>query len=345
MDKFMHLQSTDIQAPGPVIDYKYKGEMHKWITDFYYVPYNLVLDIKDGGTNPNTRDMQSYRDKQVQKEKAIKAQGKYNYLRLTDNQFSQLLEVMLELKQSLIDLDIDTATDDLKSANYDKIIKINESSVQENCTTIIFDLGSVLVDANIYDDLKVKGFSDDEILMFTELNEMVEKIIGEISSEEDYKRLMIEKCPYAYLPKLKTYMEVSDESYFQYEYTKPLLKKLKKDGYKLYYLSNWSKWHFEKMVDRKVIDFLDLFDGGIVSYQVNMAKPNPAIYKELIKKYDIIPSDALFIDDRYENVMAAELLGIKGLVLTRSISDSLIINATQMASRITYAELEYLSTF
>ena len=140
-------------------------------------------------------------------------------------------------------------------------------------------------------------------------------------------------------------MEVSDESYFQYEYTKPLLKKLKKDGYKLYYLSNWSKWHFEKMVDRKVIDFLDLFDGGIVSYQVNMTKPDPAIYKELIKKYDIIPSDALFIDDRYENVMAAELLGIKGLVLTRSVSDSLIINATQMASRITYAELEYLSTF
>ena len=65
------------------------------------------------------------------------------------------------------------------------------------------------------------------------------------------------------------------------------MKKLKQDGYKIYYLSNWGKWHFEKMVDIGVIDFLDLFDGGIVSYQVNMSKPDPKIYKALLNKYKI----------------------------------------------------------
>ena len=125
MDVFMHLQSTDIQAPGPVVEYTYQGQTHKWITDFYYAPYNLVLDIKDGGKNPNTRDMKSYRDKQIQKEKAIKSQGIYNYLRLTDNQFDQLLETMLELKESLIDYDVDKT--DLKTAQYKRLIKINEA--------------------------------------------------------------------------------------------------------------------------------------------------------------------------------------------------------------------------
>lgn len=345
MDVFMHLKSIDIQAPGPTIEYKYNGETHKWITDFYYAPYNLVLDIKDGGKNPNNRDMKSYREKQVQKEKAIKAQGNYNYLRLTDNQFDQLIETMLELKQSLIDMDISTEKDVLASDKYKKLIKINESSTEPVYKTIIFDLGSVLVDANIYDDLKKDGYTDDEIDILTELDDYVNKTLGELSTEKDYQKMMIEKCPYGLLPKLKKFMEVSITSFFQYEYTKPLLKKLKADGYKLYYLSNWGKWHFEKMVDNKVIDFLDIFDGGIVSYQVNLSKPDKKIYSELINKYKINPDEALFIDDRYENVMAAELTGLHGLVLTRTISDSLLMNSELMKTKITYAELEYLSTF
>ena len=57
MDKFLHVQSIDIQAPGPTIEYYYEGKKHFWITDFYYIPYNLVLDIKDVGKNPNNREM------------------------------------------------------------------------------------------------------------------------------------------------------------------------------------------------------------------------------------------------------------------------------------------------
>lgn len=121
MDKYLHVLPEDIQAPGPTIEYNYNGKKHFWITDFYYIPYNLVLDIKDGGNNPNTRNMEEYRNKQIEKEKAITKLKKFNYLRLTDNQFDQLLEVMLELKESMIDLDI-------KKDNIDPLIKINESN-------------------------------------------------------------------------------------------------------------------------------------------------------------------------------------------------------------------------
>lgn len=117
MDVFLHIKSYDIMSPGPSIPYKYNGKEHVWITDFLYEPYNLVFDIKDGGDNPNTRDMKEYRAKQIAKEKAIADYGDYNYIRLTDNKFDQLILMMIELKDKVED---------------DKpLIRINDSYIEE----------------------------------------------------------------------------------------------------------------------------------------------------------------------------------------------------------------------
>ena len=126
MDKFLKVKSSDIQAPGPTIEYYYDGKKHFWITDYYYIPYNLVLDIKDGGKNPNNREMPEYRAKQRAKEKAISQLGEYNYIRLTDNQFDQLIEIMLDLKESLIELE---GPYNQKMAQIKPIIKVNEDRV------------------------------------------------------------------------------------------------------------------------------------------------------------------------------------------------------------------------
>ena len=104
IDKVMNIESKDIMAPGPTIQYEYEGEIHYWITDFYYVPGNLVLDIKDGGKNPNTRPMKEYREKQIAKEASIRKMKKYNYLRLTDNNFGQFMEVLADLKYMALDI-------------------------------------------------------------------------------------------------------------------------------------------------------------------------------------------------------------------------------------------------
>lgn len=122
MDKFLNVKSEDLETPGPIIEYKFKGETHKWITDAYYAPYNLAFDIKDGGDNPNKREMPEYRAKQTAKEDAIRKQGKYNYIRLTDNKFEQLIELMLELKELYIE----------NNGEYNPIIRINESTVLES---------------------------------------------------------------------------------------------------------------------------------------------------------------------------------------------------------------------
>lgn len=122
IDEFLHILAREIDSPGPTIPYKWKNpdtgeiEDHIWITDYYYIPFNLVFDIKDGGSNPNNRNMKSYRSKQDAKEKAIKELGTYNYIRLTDNNFEQLVIMFMELKERI----------EVQGINYKPIIKINE---------------------------------------------------------------------------------------------------------------------------------------------------------------------------------------------------------------------------
>lgn len=99
-DNVLNIDSSDLLTPGPTIYYEFEGKEHTWITDAIYLPYNLVFDIKDGGNNKNNREMPEYRAKQLMKEKFITDQGEYNYIRLTNNEFVQLLTIFAELKES-----------------------------------------------------------------------------------------------------------------------------------------------------------------------------------------------------------------------------------------------------
>lgn len=117
MDKVMGFKSEDIISPGHIIPYKFGDETLSFITDYYLIPFNLLFDIKPGGSNPNTHSgMEVYNAKQRAKEAQIKKDNKYNYIRLTDNDFSQLISVLMDIKQSLLDQN-----------SKEKVIHINES--------------------------------------------------------------------------------------------------------------------------------------------------------------------------------------------------------------------------
>lgn len=102
-DKTLNVHSSEIMTPGPTIEYEFKGKKLFWITDIYYITANLVHDVKDGGDNPNNREMKDYREKQIEKEKSIIDLDKYNYIRLTNNNFQQLLLILAEIKEQLMD--------------------------------------------------------------------------------------------------------------------------------------------------------------------------------------------------------------------------------------------------
>ena len=115
MDKIMNIDPDDIMAPGPTMEYVLDGVKHFYITDFYYQPYNLIIEVKDGGDNPNNRNMPEYRKKQMAKEKFIIDNTDYNYIRLTNNDMGQLLTVMADLKMQLVD------------GSNDRVIHVNEA--------------------------------------------------------------------------------------------------------------------------------------------------------------------------------------------------------------------------
>ena len=105
MDQVLNIEGKDIMSPGPTIYYEWNGEKHPWILDWMYIPAMLCADVKDGGSNPNNRPMEDYRAKQIAKEEAIAKEGKYNYIRLTDNNFAQLLEALANIRQGTINHD------------------------------------------------------------------------------------------------------------------------------------------------------------------------------------------------------------------------------------------------
>lgn len=626
MDQFFHVKSSDLIAPGPVIDYKFNGKTHQWITDFYYEPYNLVFDIKDGGSNPNTREMNEYRAKQIAKEKAIKDMKQYNYIRLTDNQFDQMIELMLELKENLIDAPVNTTRKVMirinegvssvldkghkqkgsKKLSFFKKIAISEDVISKykkeykflshiktdkNCSGYLFfydkELVAVLsveykengenwiqaieivkkyqgyglseqlldialkefkatyLSVNKNNELaiyiyKKKGFvvyKETDTMFFMRLSSIKESVLYEsdknienckiddmkevISSLDDdsfknfrFKNIIYcdiryrSEKPIAFIvikPKLvenitvgfvslavnpkyqnqdiekslikkavvwfkgerglnflqwdslqdnDTTKELIDDSeygkfiaknpdeyinlcttesvsssintiifdigsvlvqqvpleislrqenpkfipeelidqlvkiwcssgteqgsleeqittacikaseygikgplkqYMKYialeslrniescDYTIPMLRSLKMAGYKLYILSNWGKWHFEELQKRNEFrEFLQYFDGGIVSYQVGLKKPDRKIYEILIEKYDIDPTSAVFYDDKPENIQAAKEVGLNAVVFDRSIADT-IINKKDFV--LTESEIDYLEKY
>ena len=63
----------------------------------------------------------------------------------------------------------------------------------------------------------------------------------------------------------------------------------------------------------EVLDFLPYMDGGLFSCHAKLIKPDPAIYQRLCEKCDLIPEEALFIDDNAANIEAAKRFGLHAI--------------------------------
>ncbi|NBV42676.1 HAD family hydrolase, partial [bacterium] len=82
--------------------------------------------------------------------------------------------------------------------------------------------------------------------------------------------------------------------------------------YPVYILSNFQDSPFDRLVVRH--PFLREARGTVVSAKVNMMKPEPDIYHHLIGHYNLTPQETVFIDDRPENIEAAAMFGINGIL-------------------------------
>lgn len=71
----------------------------------------------------------------------------------------------------------------------------------------------------------------------------------------------------------------------------------------------------------------ELFDAVIVSCEVGLAKPDPAIYHLTLSRLGVAPGDALFVDDRAVNTSAAQAIGIRTLTFSRAHTTADVRNA------------------
>ena len=180
--------------------------------------------------------------------------------------------------------------------------------------TIIFDLGAVLIDWNpnyMYRTI----FTDEQ-----EMKDFLENVTtSEWNEEQDAGRSLQEGTEW--LVQKHPHHEDNIRAFYgrweemlgdAFEGTVEIFKELKASGkYKIYALTNWSAETFPVAV--KKFDFLNWFDGIVVSGAEKIRKPAPEFYQILLDRYNVNPQESLFIDDNYRNILAAEKLGINSI--------------------------------
>lgn len=75
---------------------------------------------------------------------------------------------------------------------------------------------------------------------------------------------------------------------------------------------------------RKILPVDELFDVVVDSSEVGMRKPDPAIFHHTLKLLDTAASNSIFLDDFEGNVVAAERLGIKGVIVGENIRQAIV---------------------
>ncbi len=181
---------------------------------------------------------------------------------------------------------------------------------------VIFDIGNVLTYYTWEKHIRSFGFSEavyERVVRATvKSNEWNEFDRGCLSDEEVVE-LLTRNDPSVEKEIRKAMADVSG-LVERADYAIPWLKELKEKGLGLYYLSNFSYKAGREC--RHALDFLPYMDGGILSCEVKLVKPQPEIYRLLLQKYDLKAEECVFLDDTAANVEAARAEGIRSFLFT-----------------------------
>ena len=179
---------------------------------------------------------------------------------------------------------------------------------------VIFDIGNVLTDfawQEMYKEKGLGGENFDRVAKATvqspywceldrgimTFSEVMDKFVNLDSEMEDEIRRVLADM----------HGIVTGRSY-----AVPWVCSLKKQGLKVYVLSNFSEKIWKECID--ALEFFEFTDGGIISYKEHLIKPDQAVYQLLLERYGLCADECVFIDDLEENVKAARLCGINGIV-------------------------------
>ncbi|MBQ9893161.1 MAG: HAD family phosphatase [Bacteroidales bacterium] len=179
--------------------------------------------------------------------------------------------------------------------------------------TLIFDYGGVLVDWNPHYMLD-KYFGSVEKAEWFIQNICNSEWNNETDAGKPYDQAVAELS--ARYPEWKEAIEAYRDHWIDMMNGEvpgmyDLLKELKDNGYRILGLTNFSSETFSQI--RYTYRIFSLIEGMVVSAEEFLIKPDPELYRVLIRRFGLDVRECIFIDDKLPNVLAAEALGIKGI--------------------------------
>lgn len=192
-------------------------------------------------------------------------------------------------------------------------------SVSSQIKAIVFDIGHVLIDwdprhlyRKVFDDEKEMEYFLETVCTPAWNESLDGGLPWDIALAE-----RIEKFPH-YKEQITAYRtrwhEMVPDALWE---TVTIMQELRSCGLPIYSITNFNHETFAETAQR--FPFLTEFDGIIVSGDVRLTKPDPAIYHALIQKYNLIPNMLLFIDDRADNIAAAQKIGFNGIIFNNAL--------------------------
>ena len=205
--------------------------------------------------------------------------------------------------------------------------------------TIVFDFGGVLIGSSKEEEQGVMnyfmttyGMTEKDLynmIMIYYKTIQSDELMTESQARKLYKKnLEVEYPRFAHVSD-ELFTSVSTRAHV-FDYTIPLLDMLRSRGYKLYYLSNLAKCTYEARKKKGTYDFIERFDGGLMSWETGTAKPDPKIYKMLANKYNLDMKSCMFVDDKDFNINAAKKLGFKTILVDRFYREKMVKQLYEM---------------
>lgn len=189
--------------------------------------------------------------------------------------------------------------------------EVVETEVVET-ETVVFDLGGVLIEWDVR-HLYRKLMPADEVDAFLEEVDFLtwnhtcdaglpwDEAVAELAGRHPHRRALIAAYPERFAESLVRAVDG----------TVDILRELRDAGVHLLALTNWPAESFRHARER--FEFLQWFDGIVVSGEERVAKPDPRIFRILLDRYGLNPERTMFIDDAQRNVAAAQTAGIRGV--------------------------------
>ena len=199
---------------------------------------------------------------------------------------------------------------------------------------IVFDLGNVLISFRPSEFFDKKGYPENiKATILADIfasKEWLRLDNGEINTKEAIEAISLKSS--LKREEIAHIFNLRKELIFPLDENVRLLPDLKKRGFQLFFLSNFPMDLFEEV--KTDYYFFKYFDGGIISAEAKVSKPDIKFYLILLKKYSLVPEECLYIDDLEINVRVAESLGMKGLFTFGStVISKEIENALKTVSR------------